>query len=74
MEEEPVSRGEKQYSLMTEQALVFLCVLCLGHRHRKTWASEPAQGSTSSSGFVKEVASQGFPEKGAIALGRKGRI
>lgn len=74
MEEEPVSRGEKQYSLMTEQALVFLCALCLGHRHRITWASGPVQGSTSSSGFGKEVASQGFPEKGAIALGRKGRI
>lgn len=34
----------------------------------------PAQESTSSSGFGEEVASQGFPEKGAIALGRKGRI
>jgi len=32
MEEEPVrSRGE-QCSPMTEQALVFQCALCLGHR------------------------------------------
>lgn len=41
-----------------------------GHGHRMTCA----QGSTSSSGSSAEVVSQGFPERGATALPRKGRI
>lgn len=54
---------------------------CLGHEPDGSTGSQaqnnmgfsPVQGSTSS-GFGGERASQGSPEKGATALGRKGRI